>query len=130
MVSDDNCAHESRRENPATSDGGRPFLSRILGALAHQRRRYVLYYLHDHERTQTDDLAVQVAAWEQDIPITDVPAEEAEQVKMNLVHSHLPKLEDHGLVEYDQRSDAVSYTHPPALLEEALELAATIENPP
>jgi hypothetical protein len=59
-----------------------------------------------------------------------VPAEASEQVHAELVHSHLPKLEDYGLVEYDPRTGDVGYTYPPSILDDVLKLAATIEEPP
>lgn len=129
-MSDDECDPEVQQEAFSVSDGGTPLLDRILAALAHQRRRFILYYLRDHSQAQTDDLAVQIHAWEHDIAITDVTPTAADQVKLTLVQSHLPKLDDYGFIDYDQRSSAVCYTHPPPLLEEALELAVTIEHPP
>lgn len=129
-MSDDDCEQEDAKENTAVNDGGASLIRRIFGALSNQRRRHILYYLRDHKQAQTDELAVQIAAWERDIPISEVPSEEAETVSTDLVHSHLPKLENYGLIEYDRRSETVSYTYPPSLLDEALELAVTIENPP
>lgn len=114
---------------PAFSDGGESLPSRVFGALIHPRRRYVLYYLRDCNGAQIDDLAVQITAWERDIRIEDVPPETSERVHAELVQSHLPKLEDYGFVEYDRRSNAVHYTYPPTLLDDVIELAATIESP-
>lgn len=111
------------------TDGGKSLLDRVFGALSHQRRRYTLYYLRENDEAEVDELASQVAAWERDVPVVDVPAEASEEVRSELVHSHLPKLEEYGLVEYDQRSGAVVYTNPPTLLDEALKLAVAIENP-
>lgn len=129
-MSDDDSGESVSQGKSAASDGGKSLLSRIFGALSHRRRRYVLYYLREHEQVRTDDLAIQIAAWERDIPIDTVPARDAERVKTELVHTHLPKLETYALVEYDQRSDAVCYAHPPDLLDEAVELAVRLENPP
>lgn len=117
------------QDAPPINDGGTSLPTRIFRALVHQRRRYTLYYLRDHEQAQTDDLAIQIVAWEQGVPKHEVPAEEAKRVKTNLVNSQLPKLEDYGLIEYDSRSGAVSYSYPPEILDEALELAAIIETP-
>lgn len=129
-MSDDDYGQKIGQDTAIINDGGKPLLSRIFAALTNQRRRYILYYLRDNDQAQTNELATQIVSWEQDIPLKDVPSEEAEQVQVNLVHSHLPKLEDYGLVEYDRRSETVCYTYPPALLDEALELTASIENPP
>lgn len=129
-MSDDEFTRERGKENARVSDGGESLLSRVFGALAHPRRRYVLYYLRDHGQAQTDDLARQIAAWERDVPRDEVPEDVAEQVSLELLHSHLPKLEDQGLVEYDPRTETVNYAYPPSLLDEALDLAVLIEGPP
>ena len=127
-MSDDEFGKDIQQETPVCSDGGHSLIDRVFGALAHQRRRYVLYYLRDHKRAETGDLAVQIVAWEQDVSIDEVPAEAANEVSTQLVHSHLPKLAKYNLVEYDRRSGSVCYNHPPSLLEKLLDLAATVEN--
>lgn len=128
-MSDGEFNQDMQHEMPVRSDGGHVPLDRVFGALSHQRRRYVLYYLRDHEQAHVDDLADQIAAWEREIPTDDVPAETAKRIVTELVHSHLPKLVEYNHVEYDQRSGAVCYTHPPSLLEKIIALAATVEKP-
>jgi DNA-binding transcriptional ArsR family regulator len=128
-MSDEDCERAVAGDAPVLSDGGESLLNRVFGALAHQRRRYALYYLRDNERVQTDELACQIAAWERDVPTDEVPAEVSDRVHAELVHSHLPKLEDYSLVEYDQRSGDVGYTYPPSVLDDVLKLAASIEDP-
>ena len=129
-MSDDGSGQDPAQEISVANGGTDPLLSRVFAALANRRRRHVLYYLRDHDRAQIDDLAVHIAAWEQEIPVTEVLPEDADRVYTDLVHSHLPKLADYGLVEYDRRSDAVCYTYPPVLLDEAIDIAASLENPP
>ena len=128
-MSDDGTVSSCPEESPAFSDGGESLPSRVFGALIHPRRRYVLYYLRDCDQAQTDDLAIQITAWERDIDIEDAPTKASERVHAELVQSHLPKLEDYGFVEYDRRSSAVRYTYPPTLLDDVIELAAAMENP-
>lgn len=128
-MSDDGSDRQSLEETPVAHDGGASLVSRVFQALRNRRRRYVLYYLRDREQAQLDDLAIQLAAWEQDISPDEVSSEDIENVATNLVHTHLPKLEDYGLVDYDRRTETVTYPYTPSLLNEALELAATIENP-
>lgn len=127
-MSDDECVRDTGDEIPIANDGGTSLPTRVFRALATQRRRYVLYYLRDHERAETDDLATQLAAWERDVPVAEVSTEEANRVRTSLVHSHLPKLDDYGFVDYDPRSESVCYTYPPGLLDDALELAAALED--
>lgn len=128
-MSDDGSGQNSTREMVIANGGEEPLLSRIFAALANRRRRHVLYYLREHDHARIADLAGQIAAWEQDKPIPEVTTENIDRIHTSLVHSHLPKLEDYGLVEYDRRSETVCYTYPPVLLDEAIELAATFEKP-
>ena len=111
-------------------DGGVISLEAVLGCLLAPRRRFVLYYLQERETATVDELARQVAAWERGIPPEEVDADHRRHVETALVHRHLPKLADALFVEYDERSDAVRYTEPPALLEETLRLLARLENGP
>jgi DNA-binding transcriptional ArsR family regulator len=129
-MSDDEFGTGADEDNSVVSDGGRSLLSRIFEALADPRRRFVLYYLRDHGEATVDDLAVHIAAWERDVPASEVSDEDTQQIAVELVHSHLPRLEDEGLVEYDPRTETVSYSYPPSLLSEALDIAAVIEDYP
>lgn len=128
-MSDKKSEQEPGQETSMLNGGGDALLGRVFGALTDQRRRYILYYLHDHEQAQVEDLAVHIVACEQDIPRDEVSSEVNQQVHTELVHSQLPKLDDYNLVEYDRRSGVVRYTHPPSLLEKTLKLAAALENP-
>jgi DNA-binding transcriptional ArsR family regulator len=127
-MSDEDYEHAAAAETPVLSDGGESLLSRVFAALAHQRRRYALYYLRDNEQVQTDELACQIAAWERAVPVDEVSTEATEHVYTELVHTHLPKLEDYGFVDYDRRSGDVGYTYPPSVLDDVLKFAATIED--
>ena len=116
-------------KTPAVGDGGYSLTERVFGGLANKRRRYILYYLQDWEHTDVETLASQITAWEQDASIDEVSDEDQNEVLTSLLHSELPKLADYGLIEYDQRSGALRYTDPPALLEETLALTALVEKP-
>ncbi|WP_265111677.1 DUF7344 domain-containing protein [Halosolutus halophilus] len=79
-------------------------LDTIYGLLAASWRRYILYYLLDNDRANVEGLSLQLAAWENDEPVTAVSEADRKDVVVSLLHSHLPKLESHGVVEYDDRS--------------------------
>ena len=84
--------------------------------LSNQRRRYVLYYLNQHPGTVSlRDLAERIAAWENDVAVDELDYKQRKRVYTSLQQSHLPKLDDAGLVEFDKRSGAVV---PSATLEE------------
>lgn len=104
-------------------------LEGIFRALLDQRRRYALYFLQDTKVTNLNELATHVAAMEQDTDPAAVSSDQIEQVQISLVHADLPLLEDRGLVEFDQRSNAVRYARPPDLLEKLLRLCARFDAP-
>lgn len=116
-------------EPTASGDGGHSLTERIFGTLANNRRRYILYSLQDNKHMDVETLATQIAAWEENLPIEDVPEDVYESVLTNLLHSHLPKLADYGFIDYDARSGAIRYTNVPSLLEEALSLIALADKP-
>lgn len=135
MRSDDGdvCEEEQRSLSltefggPVEGDGGRTTLDAIFGCLHHSRRRFILYYLQDNEKATVDELARQIAAREAAIPPAEVDADQQKRVATSLVHAHLPKLADEVFIEYDQRSNEIRYTEPPALLEEVFRLLARFE---
>ncbi|WP_089826424.1 DUF7344 domain-containing protein [Halogranum amylolyticum] len=69
------------------------------------RRRAVVRYLCDHRDESTfemRDIAVQVAAWENDKPVDRLESDERQRVYIALYQSHLPKLDEAGVIEYNQ----------------------------
>ena len=92
----------------------RDSLSECFVALAHPYRRVVLYYLREHEGASLDALAACVTGWAASGPGTGQTAD-AETVRTELHHVHLPTLVDAGLLTYDDealsaRLDALSPT--------------------
>lgn len=86
---------------PATSSG--LSVEDALGLLASSRRRRLLRYLLE-ETDDGDELDAIAAQLARDDPL-DKPTIEA-----TLVHLHLPKCADAGILEYDRRSGAVRLT--------------------
>jgi len=79
--------------------------------LSNRRRRYVLHYLQDEEAAVTlSGLAEQVAAWEHDTSIDRIASDERKTVYTSLQQFHLPKMDDIGIVEFDQRAGEVRIT--------------------
>lgn len=76
----------------------------IFSVLQNARRRYVIYYLVTHDGWVTSrDLADQVAAWENDDPVQELSYEQRKRVRTALYQTHLPRLDDAGVIEYDVR---------------------------
>jgi hypothetical protein len=81
--------------------------------LQNSRRRAVLRYLvaHDEEeRFVMRDLAEEVAAWEHDTTVQQLVSDERQRVYIALYQSHLPKLDDHDIIEYNQSRGVVEPT--------------------
>lgn len=82
-------------------------LDSVYGILSESRRRFALYNFLDSDHANIEGLSLQIAAWEQGVTIDAVSEERKQRVTTSLLHSHLPKLEDHGIVEYDSRTGDV-----------------------
>lgn len=72
--------------------------------LAESERRFLLYQLADQRSANLDDVTTRIAAWEQDVTPSQVDDATRQRIYVSLVHNHLPRLEDYGIVEYDLRS--------------------------
>ncbi|ELZ24386.1 hypothetical protein C477_01170 [Haloterrigena salina JCM 13891] len=126
---------ETQTNPELASDGGRQKdreqrkLEGILHVLLDERRRYILYFLQEHEVSELDELATHVTAMEQETDPDAVRSERVKRVRISLVHADLPRLEDSRLVEFDRRSKAVRYSRPPELLARMLRLCANFDAP-
>lgn len=82
----------------------------ILGLLAAPRRRTLLYNLKNQPSPATpiDRLVEEVHDIERALPIRD--SSPREQLRIELLHNHLPKLQEAGIVRYDADSETVHYT--------------------
>jgi len=82
---------------------------RIFDILSSPRRRYVLYFLRTEPNPiQLTDLAEHVAAWENDTTVEELSTQQRKRVYVSLYQTHLPKLAESGLVNYDDESGEVS----------------------
>lgn len=83
----------------------------IFTVLSNERRRFVLRYLKEHDgAAEIRDLAQQVAAWENDVPIEKLNYKQRKRVYTSLHQTHLPKLDDTGIVEYDHDRKTIALT--------------------
>lgn len=83
----------------------------VFDILSSPRRRYVLYYLRQTgEPVALNDLAEQVAAWENETAVADLSDQERKRVYVSLYQTHIPKLDSVGIVDYDQQSGMVELT--------------------
>lgn len=93
---------ESRNEDGSNPMESRQSFDMIFDQLSHPRRRCALACLLEKRgRISLADLAEEVAIREQEVPITEISAEEVREVETTLYHWHIPKLAEAGVVEYD-----------------------------
>ncbi|ERH13924.1 MAG: hypothetical protein J07HB67_00177 [halophilic archaeon J07HB67] len=82
---------------------------RLFEILSNRRRRYAVYALGNEETDTVElgELARRIAAWETGKPPERVTSTERKRVYTALQQSHLPKLADAGLIDYDERASVI-----------------------
>jgi len=75
----------------------------IYHLLQNERRRSVLRYMKGIDGpARMRDVAEQVAAWEYDTTVEQLTSQERQRVYIALYQAHLPKLDKHGVIDYNQ----------------------------
>jgi DNA-binding transcriptional ArsR family regulator len=93
----------------------------VFSVLSNQRRRQVLRHLRDEpEGSNIRELSRQIAAWENDVPVEGVTYKQRKRVYTSLHQTHLPKLADARVIDYDRDRGTVHLTEHAATLEEFL----------
>lgn len=94
----------------------------VFDILSSARRRYVLYYLRQaDEPVDINELARQVAAWENDVSVDELTDQQRKRVYISLYQSHIPKLDSLGIVDHDKDSGAVSLTDDARVVDQYLD---------
>lgn len=98
--------------------------------LSNARRRHVIHYLLQRDcPVAIRDLSRQVAAWENGIDPDDVTSQQRKRVYTALHQSHLPKLVDTGVVDYDKARGTIAPTDRVADLRVYMEVVPEHEIP-
>lgn len=89
-----------------------PDQEQIFEILSNERRRYVLGHLKrcDDSVVDVGTLVTHVAALENDVPVEMVDSAARKSVYVGLRQSHLPKMDEYGLVDYDADRGEVQLT--------------------
>lgn len=85
----------------------------VFHILQNPRRRAVLRYVLEHddqEQFDMRDIAEEVAAWKYDTTVEELSSDERQRVYISLYQSHLPQLDTHGIIEYNQDRGLVRAT--------------------
>ncbi len=87
----------------------------LFDVLANQRRRFAVHLLKREEADSIaiGDMAEQIAAWENGIDMKEITGNERKRVYTALQQSHLPKMDDAGVVDFNKDRGIVEPT--PAL---------------
>jgi len=108
--------------DPEDSSGGGVTVSRgehesdtlergeIFEILSNDRRRYTIHYLKQQPADTTAtlrEIVDQVAAWENGTEVERLDSGDRKTVYTALKQTHLPRLDDFGVVEYDQQRGEV-----------------------
>ena len=111
-------ATQSTRASPASAEASGDAAQfeplpkdKLFHILQNQRRRYALRYLQGTEGVvDMRDVAEQVAAWEHDTTVQQLTSNQRQRAYISLYQCHLPKLDDEGIIEYNQQRGFVERT--------------------
>lgn len=95
-------SHENPQISTAVLD-----VDYVFEALAHPRRRYLLYTLAAETVWSVRELATKLAAWEQNIPKETVRPDERDKVYISLYHTHIPILEEYSVIIFDAQTETI-----------------------
>jgi len=99
----------------------------VFEILSSPRRRYLLYHLRQRgEPVELTELAEHVAAWENDVEPSELTTQERKRVYVSLYQTHVPKLDDAGIVDYDADTGMVALTRRARHIDGYLEEEETI----
>ena len=84
----------------------------LFDVLANQRRRFAVHLLKREEadKLEIGDMAEQIAAWENGIETAEITGNERKRVYTALQQSHLPKMDDAGVVNFNKDRGVVEPT--------------------
>jgi hypothetical protein len=110
------------------STGARIAPETIFEVLSNQRRRHVLHYLKARgERATVREVSEQVAAWENEIARNEVTPKERKRVYTALHQTHLPKMAEVGVIDYDRDRGTLELTDVVAAFDIYLEVVPESE---
>lgn len=80
----------------------------LFELLKNSRRREVIRYLRANDgQSSLSDLAEHIAAKENGIEVSELSSDQRKRVYIGLYQCHLPKMNNHGVIEYDKNRGTV-----------------------
>lgn len=119
MVVDSRTAAASPSTDPAEQ-----YVDALFDVLSRRRRRCALACLMEHtEPVALSELAREVATRENGTAAAEISDDRVRSVESSLYHSHIPKLAEVGVVEYDPERASVRFSGDPERIERLISLA-------
>lgn len=83
----------------------------VFEILSNARRRFMIDYLHQQGGAESlSDIADHIASREYETSVDGINNDQRRRVYISLYQTHLPKLIEYGVVEYDEDEKTVSLT--------------------
>lgn len=107
--------------SPHDIDVGGERADHLFSLLNHRYRRYVIQRLRIADcPVLLARLALEIAARQEGTEVEDITPQTADHVRAALHHTHLPKLADAAVLEYDRETGKVALTKRAAALDPLL----------
>lgn len=88
----------------------------LFDLLQNNRRRAALRILDEEGELTLAELAERIAAEENDVPLSEASENARRSVYISLYQRHVPKLAEHGVVDYDREESTVALREPASQL--------------
>lgn len=82
----------------------------VFDLLSNRRRRFIISYLYEHGPTTLMTFATEIAAWEDGVDVDQVTDEQRKRAYVSIYQTHVPRLDDSGVVTYDPESGLIELT--------------------
>ena len=99
-------------QSPTSSGiGGEMSRTEVFDILSNDRRRHAVHYLLSRDGgAEIGELSEQIAAWENDEHIEQVSSDERRRVYVSLHQTHLPRMDEAGVLQYENSRDTIELT--------------------
>lgn len=106
-------------------------LAEVFELLSNKRRRGVIHYIKDcnSESVTVEELVEAVVEWESDGAISEVSESQRASVYSSLVQTHLPRLDEAAVIDYDDTSGTIKPTRRTREIELYLEYSPSRDIP-
>lgn len=125
---DDERSHELGHSERGWSGSSWISDDQFYRALASRQRRRLLFYLLDGEERTIEEIATVLTGWTASESGSMQTADDREQVHIELIHSHLPVLDEVGLISHDSDRGVVRIEPLDPAVEELI--ASSVESKP